>query len=113
MRLIAGLAGFLFALSSCATLSEPELIQTEASILSAERLGAKRVEAAAAHLKLARAETEQARRYLEQGYWKKANGLLARAEADAELAMALTQEASIRAEAQEAIRRAREIRSIQ
>lgn len=94
-----------------APLPEQELVRAEASILSAERMGASGVQDASVHLQLAREETARARELIDRGHTQRAKGLLLRAEADAELAIALAQEAPMRAQAEDAVRRARQLKS--
>ena len=94
-----------------APLPEQEIVRAVASILSAERLGAGNVDQAAASLAMAREEAARARELIDRGDHQRARGLLLRAEADAELAIALAQEVPLRAEAQDALRRAQELKS--
>ena len=104
--LVAGTIGCVRA-----PLPEQEMVRAEASILSAERLGAGGVDDAAIHLQLAREETARARELIDSGDHQRAKGMLLRAEADAELAIALAQEVPLRSQAEDAVRRARALKS--
>src|ERR1700704_3371035 len=76
-----------------------KLAATEAPIRAAEELGATRVPQAALQLKLAQDEMEVAKQFLKDGNKQRADWLLLRAQADAELAVALAKEAPLEAEA--------------
>lgn len=65
----------------------------EAAIRGAQELGAPRLPRAALHLKLAQESSDAARQLMEDGYNDRAELALRRAQADAELAIALTKEA--------------------
>lgn len=84
------------ALVGCATIQLPaERLQANmASIRTAEELGAEGVPSARLHLQLAKDQTEAARRMAEEGD-ARAPIVLARAQADAELALSLAREASV------------------
>lgn len=64
----------------------------EAAIRGAQELGAARQPRAALHLKLAQEQSDKARQLMEDGYNDRAELALRRAQADAELAIALTKE---------------------
>src|SRR5688572_19692923 len=85
----------------CATVPEKDLTQAEASILSAQRLGAGEEARAAILLERAQEEVDSARRYYESGQERRARGMLLRAQADAELAIALSQQAPLRKQAED------------
>jgi hypothetical protein len=104
--MVVGLALF----SGCA--SAPPL-RTEAStsgIRAAEEAGAAKVPQASLHLQLAKEELELARGLSAKGEKKEAASMLLRAEADAELAIALSHEDSEKLEAQAAVERVRQLR---
>ncbi len=88
------------ALAGCATVQLPadRLQGSEASIRSAEELGASNVPAARLHLQLAKDETLAAKK-LASGGDPRAELVLARAEADAELALGLARQVSVHSEA--------------
>lgn len=91
----------LAALCGCASapIVLDKLPQTEAPMRAAEELGAARVPQAALELKLAQDEVQQAKAFLKDGNKQRADMMLLRAQADAELAVALAKEAPLQAEA--------------
>jgi outer membrane murein-binding lipoprotein Lpp len=91
--------------------SEP--LRTEAStsgIRAAEEVGAAKVPQASLHLQLAREELELAKGLAAKGEKKEASSMLMRAEADAELAVALSHGDAERSEARAAVERVRKLR---
>jgi len=103
IKRIMTLAMFV-ALARCAStpVFTEKLASTEAPIRAAEELGASRVPQAALQLKLAQDEMEVAKQFLKDGNKQRADWLLLRAQADAELAVALAKEAPLQAEARNA-----------
>ncbi len=100
-------------LTGCATTGIPQerLVASQGSIRAAEEVGADKVPAAALHLQLAREQTEQAKKLIQQGNNVRADYLLQRAASDAELSLALAREAPLRAQAQEAIDKLQALKS--
>ncbi len=94
----------MVALVRCASapVTTEKLAGTEAPIRAAEELGATRVPEAALELRLARDEMEQAKQFLREGNKLRADMMLLRAQADAELAVALAREAPLQADARNA-----------
>lgn len=95
--------------SGCA--SSPPM-RTEAStsgIRAAEEVGAAKVPKAALHLQLAKEELERARKLAADGEREQGASMLLRAQADAELALALSRENSERAEANAAVESVRKL----
>jgi hypothetical protein len=84
------------ALLGCASYPPPtERVTTaEAAIRGAEEVGAGQVPRAALHLKLAQEQTDKARALMQDGYNERAEQTLKRAQADAELAIAISKENS-------------------
>ena len=68
------------------------LADAEAADRSAQELGASAVPAAQLHLKLAQEQTNNARQLMKDGENKRAETMLLRAKADAELALSLAKE---------------------
>lgn len=101
---IAGLA-FVSACATASAVSSERLISSEGSIRAAEEVGADRVPTASLQLRLAKEEIQQAKQLLKDGNKAKAERVLAKAQADADYAMALAKEAPLRAEANEASER--------
>ena len=84
-----------------------QLAQTTASERAATEVGATGVPQAAYHMQLAREQTEHAQLLIKQHEYARANSLLERAQADAELALAVARAEQERAEAQSALDRVR------
>ena len=80
-----------------------KLVNSQASVRAAQEVGAQNDAQGALHLKLAQEQVEQARQLMSDGDNKRAEFVLLRAEADAELAVALARQASARTEAQQAL----------
>jgi hypothetical protein len=109
-KIIARLALATATLSACATTP----LRSEAStseIRAAEEVGAEKVPKAALHLQLAKEELAAAQALSANGEPEKAASMLTRAQADAELAVALSRQDSEKKEALEAMARVRELRS--
>lgn len=79
------------------------MASSEAAIRAAREVGAQSDPKAAFHLKLAQEERDKAEAAMKDGKNEEAEGLLMRAEADAELALALARSAQMKAEAQKAV----------
>src|SRR5262245_57302741 len=100
-----GWTGLLPVLSviACACASAPvpaeRLASAEAATRGATEVGAQTAPQAALHLKLARDQITQAKGLIEAGDNARAERVLMRAEADAELALAIAREGTARAEA--------------
>ena len=88
-------------------------LRTEASssgIRAAEEVGAAKVPQASLHLQLAKEELENAKALAAKDEKQRAVSMLSRAEADAELAVALSREDAEKAEARAAVDRVRQLR---
>lgn len=99
-------AGLLLAATGCTTAP----LRSEAStsgIRAAEEVGAANVPQASLHLQLAKEELAAAEKLSKDGEKEKAASMLTRAEADAELAVALSRESAEKTEALAAIERVR------
>lgn len=105
----------LFAIGAgttgCAAKAALHTEASTAAIRSAEELGAPAVPQAALHLQLAREELQAATDLQEAGRKDEALSMLTRAEADAELAIALSQADAERVEATAAMQRVRTLQS--
>lgn len=88
-------------LVGCAGTNPParEITDTEAAIRAADEVGAEQIPSASLHLKLARDQLNEARLYIEEGEHEDARVILARAQVDAELAIAEAHSAEAREEA--------------
>jgi hypothetical protein len=93
--------------ASCASTGIPaqELSGPKASVRAAEAVGAENHPQAALHLKMARDGIEEAERLIGNEENRQAEMALDRAEADAQLALALTEEQKVKAEAESARRK--------
>lgn len=100
----------LFA-SGCAAKQALYTETSTAAIRSAEELGAPNVPQAALHLQLAKEAMVAAVEMNEQGNVEEANSLLERAEADAELAVALSRADAEKSSATAAVERVRKLQS--
>ncbi len=92
----------LLVAAACGGAPRPEarLADTKAAIRGAEEVGAKDVPKAALHLKLAQEQHDKAVALINDDNNERAEYVLMRAEADAELAVALAREANQKAEAE-------------
>lgn len=99
-------------LAGCATENVGN-IQTEnsvAAISSAESIGADKVPQAALHLQMAKEEADRGKNMMANGEKEKANSMLLRAEADANLAIAESHHEQARIEAGQALERVRQLK---
>jgi len=98
-------------LAACGSAPVPaeQVTQSKASIRAAEEVGAQSVPEAALHLKMARDQVATAEKLIADGENEDAALVLSRAEADAELALALAKESSLRAQAEDAKRTVEEL----
>lgn len=96
----------------CTTVQIPtdRLEKSEASIRGAEEVGANGVPNARLHLQLAKEQTATAKKMAANGE-ERALMVLARAEADAELALVLAREAAVHGEAGQAAENLKAVRS--
>jgi len=99
------IAAAALALGACASSPVPAdtLARSQAAVRSAKEVGAERVPPAALHLKVANEQLDLARKLIADGDNKRAEYVLLRAEADADVALNLTREAQARADAQKTI----------
>jgi len=98
-------AGLSFALGCAGTTppSAQQLADVQSANRSATELGAHKNPRAELHLKLAEEQLQQAERAISDDDDERANGLLMRAKADAELAIALTREDNANTQASKAV----------
>ncbi|HWA76996.1 MAG TPA: DUF4398 domain-containing protein [Polyangiaceae bacterium] len=90
-------------------LPPPQAVEAKSSISAAEAVGAQNEPKAALHLKLAKDQTAQAETLLRNGDDDEARLLLEQAKVDAELALVLTREASMRAQVQQSLSKVRDL----
>jgi hypothetical protein len=101
MSPLLGIGCLALAVGCAAAVSDERLGATDSSIRAAEEVGAGKLPQASLHVQLAKEENESAQKLINQGEIKRAEGQLLRAQADAELAMALAREQPVLVEAQE------------
>jgi hypothetical protein len=97
----------LLATAACGARALPptdRLASSEAAARSARELGAERDPQAALHLQLAEEEIGTARGLMRDGDNRRADRVLQRASADAELSVMIVKETTLRAEADRAMR---------
>lgn len=111
LRSSLGIALICAATSACATTQALHVESSVAAIRSAEEHGATTVPQASLHLLFAKEALAQATALNTAGDKERAESWLLRAEADAELAVALSRAASERADAEAAVMRVRELRA--
>lgn len=107
--------GVVLALSACGggTLPRDQLTSAESAVRAAEVGGAADNPKAALHLKYARDQVAEAKRLIDEEDFEAAEPLLARAEVDGELALALARVEAARAEAQAALSDVEELKKKQ
>lgn len=100
LRLL-GLTAVIAAFTACASAPKPEsqISSSEGAIRGASEAGAANVPKATLHLRLAQEQRDQAMALIADGENGRARMVLARSEADAELAIALSRQASAEREA--------------
>jgi parvulin-like peptidyl-prolyl isomerase len=96
-------APFIWACGASFPPPTQRLADAQSAERSARELGAERVPAAKLSLKLSQQQIAQAKKAITEEENKVADGLLIRAKADAELAMAQTREKGARVDKQEAV----------
>jgi len=91
------LLGALGSMSACASAPKPtdQMVATEAALRAAKEVGARKDPQAQLHAKLAEEQLARARELMEEGENESAERMLARARADAELALALSRKADL------------------
>lgn len=116
MRFLAGYvaaASAIFAVACGGSQPVPadQVNQTEAAIRAASEVGAPSVPKAALHLKMAQDQLQTAKGLIAEHQNDEARLVLDRARVDAELALALTKEATLRAQAAEALEKVKKLRA--
>jgi len=111
MAILAG--SFLFGLFIAGCGSSPVVLDKEestSSIRAAEEVGASDISSASLYLQLAKEELLKAEEFAENGDQEKAESMLLRADADGELAVALSHSDIDKKEAMDAIDRVKKLR---
>lgn len=94
----------LFQLGACGSTPQPtdRLVSAQAAMRAAKEVGANKNPQAQLHVQLAQEEFDRAQKLLQDGENEAADGMLRRAAADAELAVAVAREDHSKREAAEA-----------
>jgi len=103
---------FLLAIVIVGCVHGPVKLNTEpttSAIRAADEVGAAKVPQAALHLQLAKEELEQAKGLAEKGKKEEAEGMLLRADADAELSVSLSHQEAAKMEAEQALEKVRKL----
>ena len=111
ISMLAGCVLFAVVIAGCG--SSPVVVNQEAStsaIRAAEEVGASKVPSASLYLQLAKEELENAKVLAEKGDKEQAESMLLRAQADAELAVALSRGDADKTEATQALEQVRKLR---
>lgn len=112
LALAALVAGLVAIFTACGGYAPPtgKVASSEAAIRAADEMGADDHPQAALHLKLARDQHEAAKALIDEGNNERADYVLQRAQADAELARSLAHEAKMQADASEVLEQVKELR---
>ena len=115
MKYISGFvlcAAFAASALACGSYPAPteRVASAEAAIRGAQEVGASSVPAAALSVKLAQEEVQKAKQLMQDGDNKRAELILMRAQADAELALSQAREQQAKAEAQQAVDQVKQMR---
>ena len=112
MKRFLGLVLGAVSVAACGSYPAPteRLASSEAGIRSAQEIGANNVPQAALSVKLAQEEVQKAKQLMQDGDNRRAELILMRAQADAELALAQAREAQAKTEAQTAVDQVKALR---
>jgi len=105
------LACLIVGCGGSAPVPADQVTQTEAAIRAASEVGAPSVPKAALHLKMAQDQLQTAKGLMSEQQNDEARLVLDRARVDAELAIALSKESSLRAQAAEALEKVKKLRA--
>lgn len=93
-----------------AAIPHEQLASSQASIRAAEEVGANKYPTAKLHLRFAKDQVDRAKALIADDETEEAKLVLQRAQADADLAIAITKENAVRAEAQQALSQVQALR---
>ena len=110
LAMVAGSVLFAATVTGCGGNQAVNREGSSSAIRAAEEVGASRVPGASFYLQLAKEETEKARVLSSKGNKEEAQSMLSRAQADAELAVALSRGAADKTEASQSVERVRQLR---
>jgi len=107
---LASVASMALAACASSSISPDKVAAPQAQIAAAEEAGAQEQPNAAMHLQLAQDQYQHARRLMREGENERAEYVLARAAADARLALELARLETTRHEASDAMKRIEELK---
>lgn len=110
MAMLAGSVLFAAVIAGCGSSPAVNKEASTSAIRAAEEVGASNVPSASLYLQLAKEELENAKALAAKGDKEQAESMLLRAQADGELAVALSRGDADKAEATQAIERVRQLR---
>lgn len=110
MSMLAGSVLFAVVIAGCGSSPAVNNEASTSAIRAAEEAGASKVPSASLYLQLAKEELENARGLAAKGEKEQAESLLLRAQADGELAVALSRGEADKTEATQAVERVRQLR---
>jgi regulator of protease activity HflC (stomatin/prohibitin superfamily) len=110
LAMLAGSVLFAVVIAGCGSSSAINKEPSTSAISAAEESGASTVPSASLYLQLAKEELENAKGLAAKGDKEQAESMLLRAQADAELARALSRGDADKTEATQAIERVRQLR---
>lgn len=110
MAMVVGSVLFAAAVAGCASTPPINKEASTSAIRAAEEVGASSIPSASLYLQLAKEELENAKALAAKGDKEQAESMLLRAQADGELAVALSRGEADRAEATRAIEQVRQLR---
>lgn len=110
IALLAGTVLLAAVIAGCASSPEVNKEASTSAIRAAEEVGASSVPSASLYLQLAKEELENAKGLAANGDTEEAESMLLRAQADGELAVALSRGDADKAEATQAIERVQQLR---
>ena len=110
MAILAGSVLFALVIAGCGSSQEVNNEASTSAIRAAEEVGASDVPSASLYLQLAKEELENAKVLAAKGDKEQAESMLLRAQADGELAVALSRGDADKTEATQAIERVQQLR---
>ena len=110
MVMVTGSVLFAAVIAGCGSGPAVNKEQSTSAIRAAEEVGASNVPGASLYLQLAKEEVENAKALATKGDKEQAQSMLSRAQADGELAVALSRGDADKTEAAKAIERVRQLR---
>jgi hypothetical protein len=105
-QVVAGILGLVCSGCGGAPPPDQRLTESQAAVRAAQEVGAESVPQSALHLKLAQEQVDKSRRLMGDGDNEEADLTLQRAQADAELAIALAREETTRQQAKQVFEKA-------